>query len=473
MTRRSLPGALALAALLVSCAALSENAVRAPVEPASPSPSAVQVTPASTPTPSPSPTRLPGSVVGLTVNGTSFPISEPVRASGELPTVVVLAFPFAVDRAGVERWIPSAAARTWVDDRTLRLSFGEADEQIQFKVPETRAAAGAEVIDWFMVNISFPDARLIRIFSTSDLTSGPRVPTASLSIRAPRGDGLTVAPDGRTAILYDGFGPDTGPAPTLFDLGSKTTSVLSQPPASDGWFSFADWLPDGRLVMVGRGVWVGDGRGASMRRIADAQAAVGGYPWVAVPDPAGKRLALWGYNADGHIAVVDLADGSVSRVTGPFRRSGADGAVWLVWSSDGTRIAGTDNDSETGQPTARVRIVDVAADRTLRTLDGNVYFVTGLATGELIVARDSGERGAGQRLLGLRTDFDLLEKGRYLGCSWSMSPDARYLIQGECGGAGMPGYTLLDLRGGASFSFGLPAPFGVPRWLRDGRLAYY
>lgn len=423
-------------------------------------------------TPVPSPTRMPGSVVAMTVDGVSRPVSEPVRARGQLPTVVVLTFPFAVDRAGVEQWLPSSAARSWIDDRTLQLSFASADRPVAFKVPETRASAGSAVIDWFTVNITFPDARLIEIYTTAALMS-ERLPQPALTVRAPPGDGLTVAPDGRMAIVFDGFGPGTGPGPTLLDLDTKATTPLSQPPASDGWFSFADWLPDGRLLMVGRSVWIGDGRGASMRRIADAQAAVGGYPWVAVPDPAGKRLALWGYNADGHIAVIDLADGRAQRITGPFRRSGADGAVSIVWSADGTSIAGTDNDAETGHPTARVRVVDVASDRTLRTLEGDVWWLHGLANGELVIARSSGETGAGARRLGVRTGFDLVEKARYLGCAWSMSRDGRYLLQTECsGGAGHPPHTLIDLRSGALNTFLLQTP-ASPHWLADGRLAFY
>lgn len=459
------PIVLALTVALVACAGATESDVRMP------SPS-VRASPTTTVTPSPAETRIPGAPVQVAVNdGTFVAAGHGMAASGEGPTIVTLAFPFAVDRASVEQWIPDTATRRWTDDRTLRLTFLESDEHISFKVAETRAANGGVLIGPFTVDVRFPEARVVRIYTIADLSGGVRVPTPSTSTRVRRGDGLTLSPDGKTAIVFDGFGPEAGPAPTLFDMRTKALTTLSQPPASDGWFSFADWLPDGRLVMVAKGVWVGDGRGASMRRVADAQAAVGGYPWLAVPDPSGRRLALWGYNADGHVAIVDLSDGSVRRITGPFRRSGADAAVRLAWSEDGSLIAGTDSDDEAGPAKARVRVVDVANDRTVRTLEGNVYAVSGLANGELIITRDSGERGAGGRLLGLRTGFDLIERARYLGCGWATSLDRRYLLQTECGGAGYQGYTLFDLGTGASHSFGLPA--GVPRWLADGRVAYY
>ncbi|MGH2490062.1 MAG: hypothetical protein ACRDF9_01015, partial [Candidatus Limnocylindria bacterium] len=271
----------------------------------------------------------------------------------------------------------------------------------------------------------------------------------------------------------------TGQVPTFVELDTKRSTVLVQPPASDGWFAFADWMADGRLVMVGRGVWVGDASANDMKRIADAPAAIGGYPWLALPDPTEKRIALWGYNADGHIAIVDLTTGTVQRVTGPFRRCTADGGVSLAWSADGRRIAGTDCDSEEGPFKARVRIVEVAGDRTVRTIEGGTYGITGLPTGNFILVRESGEIGAGSRLLGLVLDFDGQERDRYLGGGWQMSFDRRYLLQYERSPAGCCGFTLFDLVAGASFEFIVPfggqsdGGRGVLHWMRDGRLAVY
>jgi len=290
---------------------------------------------------------------------------------------------------------------------------------------------------------------------------------------------MTLSPDAKRVIVYDGLSPLTGPAPTLIELDTKKSTVLPQPPVSDGWLAFADWTADGRLVMVGRGVWVGDANGANMNRITDTQSAINGAVWLAVPDPSGKRLLLWGYNTDGHVAIVDLDTGAVQRLAGPFRRCAADGFTSFAWSSDSRFLAGVDCDSEEGQQKARVRIVDVTADRTLRTIEGGTYGINGLPSGNFILVRDSGESGAGARPVGLVMGFDGQERGRYLGHAWQMSADRRYLLQTRFQPAGGPTYTLMDLVGGTSIEFAIPcggrSEGGCPNphWLPDGRLAFY
>ncbi|MEA2662720.1 MAG: hypothetical protein QOH08_2292 [Chloroflexota bacterium] len=418
----------------------------------------------------------PGSAVRITVNGAPYQqgVELPLTPTGG-PVVVVMTFPFAVDRPSLERWLPmTTAAITWVDGRTVRVAYPETETNISFKAPETRAADGSAVVGQFSVRVAFPATRVIDLFTVAELraikTTGVR--TAATGYRVNVAGGLTVSPDGRRAVAFDAVGVPSYPAaPSLIDLAARTTAQLAQPPAADGPFAFADWLPDGRLLIVGRSVWIGNGDGTGMRKLADAATALGGLPWSAVPSPSGERVALWAYNADGHVAIVDLRDGAVARVAGPFRRSAADAGVRLAWSRDGALLAGTDSDSEEGPAKARVRIADVAADRTARTIEGGVIGLSAFPTGELVVMRDSGERGAGQRLLGLVVGFDGLEHRRYLGCGWSMSGDARYLMESECGGAGYPGYTLIDLSTGASEGFGAATPFA--RWLADGRAAFY
>ena len=169
--------------------------------------------------------------------------------------------------------------------------------------------------------------------------------------------------------------------------------------------------------------------------------------------------------------VINAIQGTVRRIAGPFRRYAADGQVSLAWSRDGTLLAGVDADSEEGSTKARLRIVDVATDRTVRTVEGGAVWVTSFPTGELVLSRDSGERGAGQRLLGLVIGFDGVEHHRYLGCAWAMSFDLRYVLQSECGGAGYSGHSLIDVTTGASIGFGVRSIFR--RWLSDGRLAFY
>jgi hypothetical protein len=462
---------LAVALLLTACGRASSGA--------SPSPQATY-TPVATPT-SASPTRLPGSVVRLSLNGVEHPVSSEILDPGDGPVTIVLTFPFAVHRVSVEEWGGLPEARTWLDDRTLRLIVPENAPSLSFKIAQTRAASGDAVIEQVTVSVTFPATRLVSVYTVAELgtaAAANRLPQASSSWRVRSNDRLTLSPDAKRVLVYDGLSPLWSPPPTLIELDNKKSTVLSQPPASDGWFSFADWMADGRLVMVGRGVWVGDANAANMRRIAETPPEAGAI-WVALPDPAEKRLALWGYNDNGLIAVVDLTTGAVQKLTGPFRRCVSDGAASLAWSADGRLLAGTDCDTEDGPHKGRVRIIDVAADRTLRTIEGGVYGINALPDGTFVLVRDSGEVGQAARLLGLVMGFDRQERGRYLGHAWQMSPDRRYLLQSWFQAAGGPTYTLLDLTAGRSFEFVVPcggrSDGGCPdpHWMRDGRLAFY
>ena len=459
--------AIALVAALVlgACGSTLAGASPSPKTSASPSASA-SAAPSG---------RLPGSVVRITVNG--MPYVDGTIFSLALtgsPVTIVLTFPFAVDKASVERWISKSTPIAWTDDRIAQLTFRET-EPIGFKVAETRAATGDAVIDWFTVNVDFPATRVVNIFATGEAyaiaTGGSR--TAFDSHRVSAAGALTVSPDGVRAIQYQAIAPATGVAPAMIQLFTSVSTPLAQPTAAEGPFAYADWLPDGRLVMVGRSVWVGSADGSAMRKVADAMGAAGGLPWTAVPNVAGDRVAIWAYNADGHVAVVELKDGTVTRVAGPFRRYGADATVSLAWSRDGTMLAGVDSDSETGAAKARVRIVDLASGKTVRTIEGGAVRVSSFTNGEFVVTRDPGEQGAGARLLGIVMGFDGVEHRRYQGCAWTMSPDARYILQSECGGAGFSGFTIFELiaNGRAPSGFGLSGQFG--RFLASGRLVFY
>jgi len=426
-----------------------------------------------TPIASPTPARLPGSVVRLTVNGVEYPAGTAIRYTGDGPVTIVLTFPFAMDRQSVEQWpLPASTTKTWIDDRTHRLVFSETESILNFKMAELKSASGDAVIDFVGVSVTFPAARLVSVFTVAELTAS-RSPRPSSSWRIRVDDGHTLSPDAKRMLLFDSLGAASGQVPTFVELDTKKSTALAEPPASDCWFSFADWMADGRLVIVGRSVWVGDANANDMKRIAAPLAAVGGYVWVALPDPSEKRIALWGYNTDGHIAIVDLTTGATQRVTGPFRRCVADGAVSFAWSGDSRYVAGTDCDSEEGPDKARVRIVELASDRTVRTIEGGSYGITGLPNGNFVLVRESGEIGAGARLLGLVLDFDGQERGRYLGGGWQMSFDRRYLLQHE------RRYTLFDLSTGTSVDF--VVPYGGqsdggrpdPHWMRDGRLAFF
>jgi len=429
--------------------------------------------------------RLPGSVVRITVNGKPYVDGTPFTLTPSGATVqIVIAFPFAVDRSSVERWLSKSAPISWSDDRTVRLTFPET-EPIGFKIAETLAADGSAAIDWFTVNVDFPATRVVNEFTVDELyaisTGGSRTAAASFRVT---GDGaLTVSPDGKRGVTFQAAGPGpNGPtvggntaapkAPALIDLATRASTPLS-PTAADGPFAFADWLSDGHLLLVGRSVWIGSGDGTGMRNLADVMVAAGGLPWTATPSPDGARVAIWAYNTDGHVSIVDLRTGNTTTLAGPFRRYAADGRVSLAWSRDGTLLAGIDSDSEQGSAAARVRIVDVASARTVRTIEGGAISLSSFPNGELVVVRDPGQQGAGAQLLGIVMGFDGVEHKRYFGAGWHMSPDAHYILQPQQGGAGFNGFTLIDLVAGrtAGAGFGLSGQFG--RWLADGRLVFY
>jgi hypothetical protein len=469
-----------LGGLLVCLGVLSACGAPTTLDASSPTPTAATPRFTAVPTAS-SPRPLPGSVVRVSVNGIENSADVAVRDPGAGPVTIVLTFPFAVDRASVERWgMSGQPTRTWLDDHTLRLVFAETEPSIGFKIAETLSASGDASIDFFVVNVP-RSSHAVNVYTVADLAAAGNagLARASASWRIPPADGYALAPDAERMLLYDARGPFVGPRPTLLELDSKKSTPLTEPFAGEDPFSFGGWMADGRLVMIGRGVWVGDSSGNDMKRIADANALVRGAVLIAVPDPSQRRVALWGYNNDGHIAVVDITSGAAQVVSGPFRRCVADGAASFAWSADGRFLAGTDCDSEEGATKARVRIVEVAADRTVRTIEGGTYGISGLASGDFMLVRDSGESGEGFRLLGLVMGFDGLERSRYLAHAWWMSPDRHYLLQSRFQPAGGPTYTLFDLAAGTSFDFGVPClgrsegGCPSPHWMRDGRLAFY
>lgn len=420
----------------------------------------------------PSPTRglpgaLPASAIRITVNGAPY---DQAAGAQLLPTgrpvVIEMSFPFAVDRAQLETFLPREAAMSWIDDHTVRLTYPETGTSFGFKVPETRAADGSAVIGLFIVRVDFPASRVVSLYAVAGLLAGAQTPTPAAAVRVSAPGSLKVAPDGRHAVAspYTGGGP-----PVVVDLATRVSTPLTAPAGTDGPFVFADWLPDGRLLVVGRSVWLGDATSASLKKVADAETALGVMPSTAVPSPNGDRVALAGYLADGHVVVLDLRTGSTIRVSGPFRRYRPETAVFLAWSKDGSLLAGTDSDSENGTATTRVRIVDVATDRTARTIEGNLESMSSFPSGELLLVRDSGRI---REYIGIVMGFDGVEHHRYVGGgAWWMSPDAKYLMQQEPnGGAGYPALTLIDLASGRSMAVAVYAPF--VGWLADDRLAF-
>ncbi len=85
---------------------------------------------------------------------------------------------------------------------------------------------------------------MIAIYSAAEIVTTGGHASAARMATIPDGDGVAVSPDGRWALVFDGFGAPSGPAPILVELQTGTRTTLAQPPASDGWFAFAGCRTD-------------------------------------------------------------------------------------------------------------------------------------------------------------------------------------------------------------------------------------
>lgn len=271
--------------------------------------------------------------------------------------------------------------------------------------------------------------RAIEVHPLADLLVGKVAPVRESAV-VDAWNGFTISADGERAMLYRERGPQAGPPPSIVDLKSGARTVLQLVNDPLNFFAFAGWLPDGRVLIVGKKVWIGAADGSALREVADAVDLAGNVPWVALPSPSGRYLALWGYNSNGSLGFVDLQTGATKRVTGPFRRHGADASVALAWSPDEKLLAGSDADGEFVEANRRLRIVDPFSDATIRMHAIATVKIWWLATGDLLVLLPTGETGAGARFAGALLDpSSFVERRRFLGINWYPSPDGRYLLQ--------------------------------------------
>jgi hypothetical protein len=305
--------------------------------------------------------------------------------------------------------------------------------------------------------------RTIEAHPLADLLAGNVVPAREVDV-ADAWNGITISADGERVMLYRERGPQSGPPPTIVDLRSGVRTVLQLVADPFDFFAFAGWLPDGRVLIVGKKVWIGAPDGSGLREVADAVDLAGNVPWIALPSPSGRYLALWGYNSSGSLGFVDLQTGTTKRVTGPFRRHAADAPVALAWSPDEKLLAGSDADGEFVEANRRLRIVDPFADTTLRTHAIATVKIWWIASGDLLVLLPSGETGAGARFAGALLDpSSFLERRRFLGVNWYPSADGRYLLQVDPS-QGFVVTELFDLRSTASAPIQLRFRGGPVGW---------
>lgn len=291
--------------------------------------------------------------------------------------------------------------------------------------------------------------RTIEVRPLADLLVGRAASTRESAV-VDAWNGFTISADGDRAMLYHERGPQAGPPPTIVDLRTGARTILQLVNNPLDFFAFAGWLADGRVLIVGKKVWIGAADGSALRDVADAADIAGNVPWIALPSPSGRYLALWGYNSNGSLGFVDLQTGATKRVTGPFRRHAADAPVALAWSPDEKLLAGSDAGGEFVEAGRWLRIVDPFSDTTIRTQAIATARIWWLASGDLLVLLPSGETGAGARFAGALLDSStFVERRRFLGVNWFPTSDGRYLLQINPS-QGFAVTELFDLRSSAS-----------------------
>jgi hypothetical protein len=399
--------------------------------------------------------------VRITVNGVELKQGATAQVDGETPASIVITFPVAMDRASVERWLPRSASISWADDRAVTLSIPASENNLAFKAPESMSADGSTVVDLFFVSLTLPPSIVVSTYSVDELLAGVRSPQEP-AVRFSAVDAWRFSPDGRKVLMYQtAERRPTGHSPRIFDLRSHSTVTLLVPQEASGPLLFGDWAGNDRVVLVGEAVWVGPADGSSIRKVADLRGL--GTPQTAAVSPLGSSVALaW----SDRLVIVGIGSGSMRMMADHHDDCANPSGARLAWSSDDARLAAVECDASA--PTARVRIVDAASGRTVRTLEGGDLGVTSLLTGDFAVARESGEQGQGSRGLFVVFSFEGIEKARYLGHAPTLSPDGRYLLDGTC--CAGQGFVLTDLR---TPDPSQPAIGGWAMWLTDGRVLVF
>jgi hypothetical protein len=392
------------------------------------------------------------------VNDVDLKQGATAQLDGETPAHVVITFPLPIDRASVERWLPRTGSTTWIDDQTVSLTISANENNLTFKVPESKSIDGSTIVDLFFVSLSVPPSVVVSTYSPDELLAGARPPRDS-AFRVSAADERRFSPDGREVLLYQTTARPTGHAPRVFDLANRSTLALPVPAPARGPLLVAAWPRSDRIVLVGDGIWVGPPDGSAVRTVSDLRAF--GKPVTAAVSALGNFVALgW----SDRLMIVDLASGATRLISNHHDECGPETSWFtrLAWSRDERRIAVVECPAPATQT---VRIVDLASDRTAATLEGGDMGVTTLLTGDFTVSRESGEHGEGQRRLIVVYSFAGAEKARYLGYAPTLSPDGRYMLDGTC--CAGEGFVLTDLQASGQ---PMRAVGGIAMWLPEGRV---
>jgi|GEM_PF-5732581 len=410
-----------------------------------------------TPSASVAPTHLPGTSVRITVNGRELRPGATGLLADAGTSIVVLAFPVAMERASVETWLPRGDVPSWNDDKTLSLSIAASETLAGFKVPESRSKDGVTVIDIFFVPLEHAPSVVVSTFTVAELLSGARPPKAADATRVSIGRGYVAiaSPDGAKLLtfLYGGAAPD----PHVVDIAARRSVAVSVP-STTGPLIVAGWAGNDRVVFVGERVWVSGADGGAARAVADLRGLP--EPNGAAVSPGGALVVVGSMTT---LAIADLATGAARMLPDHRAACGAGaGSRFAAWSNDERRLAVIECGADGA---AATRIIDVTTDRTVTSVAGGIDGIIGALNGDLLVSRDSGEHGEGARGLWVAFSYDGAQKAQYLARVPSLSPNGRYLIDPSC--CAGEGFSLHDLQAPAGADTGTQ---GSAQWLRDGRV---
>jgi hypothetical protein len=458
MTRAAV--VIAASLLLSSCADRPPALTGGSPASAAPATGSATPSPSATASSSAEPSRVPGTAVRVTVDGVELKSGVIGQLADDRATIVQLTFPFAMDRASVDAFLPRDATTTWTDDRTVSLSIPASSGTGGFKIGGARAKDGSAVIDLVIVALQHAPSIVVSAFTVGELLAGATAPRPGAPrISGPgRGSGVTPSPDATKVLVGFLYDPTLAEA-HVTDLVTRASTAV-QLPRTGAPFITVGWAGSDRIVFAGERIWVTTIGAASAREIADPGLAI---LQAASVSPRGTYIAA---ASRDKVVVIDLATGALRNLSGHHDdcQIQAGPLSRIAWSQDERRLAVVECEAS-APTTVRTRIIDIATDRSVATVDGGLYGIASLLNGTFQVSRQYTEQGEGARLPWVMFDFDGSEKMRYLGRSPTVSPDGGYLLDLTC--CAGEGFTLRDLVAQKDIDRGFP---GSAQWLRDGRL---
>ena len=218
-----------------------------------------------------------------------------------------------------------------------------------------------------------PQRSVVTFYRAEDVVRGSAQPVRRLDVNVPVYD-LQFGPDPRWAITSN-VGERVPLRLLDLETGVITSVGLNLPADALNYRSVVRWLADGRLLLVGREIWIGGPRGE------DPRSVFAKFAYEVVPSPSGKLLAISTLDS-GEIVVLALASGKMTTLTGPFRPCAQDGGIGIVWKPDEMFVAATDC-SDAAQTAMQTRLVRVADGREIRNLS-ELSGLAWLPSGDLI-----------------------------------------------------------------------------------------